>query len=259
MKEFKIRASACGKIMGNAKNDLTENQTAKINELTDRKNGNGKPLTLNMESELSSLIAKRDMPPHLCLPDTCTSYLQEWLKERLYKRKKEVSTKYMEKGLVMEDNSLDFIADYLGLGLLIKNEKHYSNDHFQGTPDVVLSDTVIDVKNSWDCFTFPLFENEVPDKDYYWQGQVYMALTGKEKYKLIYTLMDTPEHLIEKEFKWNNFYQLDYDEFRGKYLYGDTPTDLRIKIFEFKRNDEDIEKIKSRVIGCRDYLKTIKS
>lgn len=211
MKDFKIRASACGKIMGIK--------------------GLGK---------------------------TGESYLQEWLKEKLYKRKKEVSTKYMEKGLVMEDNSLDFVADYLGLGLLIKNDQHYSNDFFQGTPDVVLSDTVIDVKNSWDCFTFPLFETDIPNSDYYWQGQVYMALTDSGKYKLIYTLMDTPEHLIEKEFKWNNFYDLDYEEFREKYLYSDVPDNLRIKIFEFERNDQDIEKIKTRVIECREYLKTIK-
>lgn len=257
MKDFKIRGSACGKIMGAAKNELTENQSLKFNELSDRNKGIGKPLTDNMKKELDGLIQKLNTPAHLCLPDTCTTYLQEWVKESLYKRRKEVSTKYMEKGLVVEDNALDFIADYLDLGLLIKNDKHHQNEFAQGTPDAILKDTVIDAKACWDCFTFPLFESEIPDKDYYWQGQIYMWLTDRQKYKLVYALMDTPEYLIEKEFKFNNFYEKDWEEFRAKYIYSDIPDDLRIKIFEFERNYSDIERIKNRVIECRAYIKTL--
>lgn len=259
MKEFKIRGSACGKIMGSAKNELTENQKTKLEELIERKNGNGKALTPSMETDLAALIAKRDTPAHLCLPDTCTTYLQEWVKENLYDHYKGISTKYTEKGLVMEDNALDFIADYLDLGLLIKNDQYYQNEFAQGTPDAILKDVVIDAKVCWDCFTFPLFEKDIPDKDYYWQGQVYMWLTDREKYKLVYTLMDTPEYLIEKEFRFNNFYQQDYDEFREKYLYGNAPDDLRIKIFEFERNNYDIDRIKKRVIECREYIKTVQA
>ena len=54
------------------------------------------------------------------LSKTTKSYLQEWVKEQIYKRKKTISSKYLEKGLIMEDNSLDYIAENLGYGMLKK-------------------------------------------------------------------------------------------------------------------------------------------
>ena len=83
MKQFKIRASACGQIMTNPKNK-------------------------------DNIISQ-----------TTQTYIDIWLKEQIYNRRKKISTKHMQKGLIVEDNSLDFIAEQLGYGLLIKNEKHY--------------------------------------------------------------------------------------------------------------------------------------
>jgi len=113
------------------------------------------------------------------LGKTGESYLQQWTKEQLYGRRKFMTNKYVEKGLIMEDASLDYIAEHLGYGMLVKNEDYFENEYFTGTPDVILNNHLIDVKNSYDCFTFPLFFNGVPNKDYYWQAQVYMALCDK--------------------------------------------------------------------------------
>lgn len=214
MKEFKIRASACGEIMGIK--------------------GLGK---------------------------TGETYLQTWLKEQLFNRRKEFSNKYTQKGLIMEDNSIDMVADYLDLGMLMKNEQYFENDFFTGTPDVILKDFIIDVKNSWDCFTFPFFDKEVPNKGYYWQAQVYMDLVGRDSYKLIYVLSDTPENIIEKTaYYWckdNGYEELDldiYDKFLAKMTYPDIPIEKKIKVFDIQRNDADIEKIKERVKECRTYI-----
>lgn len=231
MKEFKIRGSACGQIMTNPR-------------------------------------AKKDIEAGL-LSKTAKTYCETWLKEQLYNRKKEFTNKYVQKGLITEDESLDFVADFLDYGMLIKNEKYFEDDFMTGTPDAILKDVVIDVKNSWDNFTFPLFETEIPNKDYYWQAQCYMYLTGKSDYKLIYVLSDTPIHLIEKEaYYWcqnNGYEELDIDihkEFINKMTYNDIDDNLKIKIFDIKRNDVDIEKIKERVWQCRSYIskliKTIK-
>jgi len=219
MKEFKIRCSAIGQVMNNPR-------------------------------------AKKDVEAGL-LSATSKTYCREWVKEQIYKRRKNFTNKYTEKGLVVEDNSLDFIAEQLGYGLLVKNEDYFEDDFLTGTPDVILNDHLIDVKNSWDCFTFPLFMDNIPSKDYYWQAQGYMALTGLSSYKLIYTLMDTPEYLIEKEFKYNNFYDKDFEDFVKDYLYSDIDPKQRIKVFEIQRNDEDINAIKERVKQCRNYIKTL--
>jgi len=223
MKEFKIRGSACGQIMTNPR-------------------------------------AKKDIEAGI-LSKTTKTYCETWLKEQLYNRKKEFSNKYTEKGIITEDNSIDFVSEQLGIGLLMKNEKHLDNHIMTGTPDVILKDLIIDVKNSWDNFTFPLFETEIPNKDYYWQAQCYLYLTGKSDYKLIYILSDTPTHLIEKEaYYWckNNGYEelnLDvYKQFIRKMTYSDIDDKLKIKIFDIKRNDEDIAKIELRVLECREYI-----
>lgn len=215
MKEFKIRCSAIGKIMTNAR---SKNET---------------------------------------LSETTKTYCQEWLKEQIYERRKEFSNKYIEKGNIMEGNSLDYIAEHLGYGMLLKNEEYFSNDFLTGTPDVILNDHLIDVKNAWDCFTFPLFADEIPNKDYYYQAQGYMALTGKDKYKLIYVLMNTPEHLIEKEFKFNNPFFYEYNEIKEKFIYDKIAAKYRIKVFEIERNQDDINAIYERVKECRNYINSL--
>ncbi len=172
------------------------------------------------------------------LSKTAQSYAQEWLKEQIYGCRKEITSKYFDKGNQMEDASIDYIADYLGYGFLTKNEEHFENDFLTGTPDVILNNEIIDLKNSWDCFTFPLFFDAIPNKDYMYQLQGYMALTGRKKACLVYTLMNTPKDI--------NFGKEDnYDDVDAKY---------RIKVFEVKRDDEIIEQIKVRVEEINQYI-----
>lgn len=195
------------------------------------------------------------------LGKTGENYVFNWLKERIYGRRKDIKSKYLDKGNICEDNSLDFIAEKLGYGMLAKNERNFENDYFTGTPDVILNDHLIDVKNSWDCFTFPLFDNDV-NPAYYAQGQVYMNLTGLKRYKLIYVLSDTPQHLIEKEAFWyckdNGYEELDDDihnKFVEKMTYNKIDDSLKIKVFEFDYDEAYIEKLTGRVNECRDIIK----
>ena len=198
------------------------------------------------------------------LSQTTKSYLEQLCKEIIYNTKYTFSSKYTDKGNIVEDNSIDFIAEQLEYGMLIKNEQYYSNDFICGTPDIITNDEVIDVKNSWDCFTFPLFSDEVPNKDYYYQLQCYMALTGLKKAKLIYVLSDTPISIIEKEAYWycknNGYDELDmdiYKEFEQRMTYKDVSPDAKIKVFDIEHNDDVIAEIYERVNLCRDYVKEL--
>ena len=107
------------------------------------------------------------------LGQTSKTYCENWLKEQLYDRKISFSNKYTSKGLIVEQESLDYIAEHLNYGLLVKNEQYFENDFLTGTPDVILKDHLIDVKSSWSFDTFPLFESNI-DKGYYYQAQGYM-------------------------------------------------------------------------------------
>ena len=96
--------------------------------------------TEKQTQRINDLIYKRDNPE---LSETVKSYCEDWLKSQLYNRKLEFTSKYTEKGLIVEDNSIDFISEKLGLGLLFKNEKYYENDYLTGTDDIEIPDLVI--------------------------------------------------------------------------------------------------------------------
>ena len=105
-----------------------------------------------------------------------------------------------------------------------------------GTPDIITEDSIRDVKNSWDYSTFPLFENKLPNDDYWWQLQVYMILTGKHEGSVDYMLMNTP-----------NDDSLNYNHL-GK--------GLRVKSFAVDRMSVDSD-IEARVKLCREYIETL--
>lgn len=201
------------------------------------------------------------------LSKTAQGYCKDWLKGQIFKRQRHISTKYTEKGNIMEDNSIDFIAKMLGYGMLIKNEEHFSNDFMKGTPDILPGNTdiVIDAKNSWSHDTFPLFESKATTLDYYWQLQGYMHLTGRKKGVLAYVLSDTPDHLIEREAKWycikNGYEAMDNDifnEFYDRMNYSDIEDKYKIKVFESDYHPESIQAIEDRVWECRNYISKLK-
>ena len=146
------------------------------------------------------------------LSETTKSYCKLWLKEQLYGRKKEFSSKYTAKGNEVESDSIQFVGRMLNLGIVFKNDEYFEDEYKCGTPDLLpmdQSNLIVDTKNSWDWSTFPLFEPKLPESDYDWQGQGYMDLAKRFEYKVVYCLSDTPEYLIEAEARrycFNNGY-----------------------------------------------------
>ena len=187
------------------------------------------------------------------LSQTTKSHLQEWLKSEIYGIRKQIKSKYLDKGNAVEDSAIDYAAAELGWLFAIKNEEFFEDEYFCGTPDVMLEDTIVDIKSSWDCFTFPLFDDDIdkkialdlkvniPNSDYFYQLQVYMHLTGKRKATLCYVLMNTPEHLSYEE-------PQDYSEVESKY---------RIKTFDIEYDIEVIDKLIERVKISREYIKSL--
>ena len=172
------------------------------------------------------------------LSKTTISFLNDWMKEQIYGYSKNISTKQIEKGIEYEDAAIEAVIDWCDLPFVVKNDVRYTDDFFTGEPDLITNDTVIDIKNSWSWETFPLFENEIPTDGYEYQVQVYMHLTGKQKAKVIYVLLTTPE-------SYNNP-EMQYDHVDPKFRY---------KVFYFVYDPEIIEKLKQKVIDCRTYIK----
>jgi len=195
------------------------------------------------------------------LSETTKTFLMEVFIQQKYGRKKDISNKYIEKGLLVENDAIKLYSRYK-FNEYQKNEELFKNDFLLGTPDIV-SDDIIDIKSSWDIFTFFSNLNKDVDSAYYWQLQAYLALTGKESAKLAYCLVNTPETLVNDE-KRKLMYKMNVatDE-NPEYLQACDEIDLnmnfddipnRVIEFEVKRNDEDIEKMYSKIKKARIYL-----
>jgi hypothetical protein len=176
------------------------------------------------------------------LSQTTKSYLEEWVKEQIYGIKKQINSKYLQKGLALEDQAIEFYSVAMDKDFMIKNLDKFEDDFFTGTPDCMHEGIVYDFKTSWDCFTFPLFDQE-PDMGYYYQLQVYMHLTGLRKAKLVYTLQDTPDYLTHEE----------------PVSYAHVDNSYRVKEFEIEYDPMVIETAKARIQECRDYVKELLS
>jgi len=270
LKKFKIRCSAIGQIMTNSSGktksekilamtaDISDRQT-KHDAIKDglKSKSNAAEKIEALKSELEVLNALPDEPE---LSQTAKTYCENWIKEQLYERRKEISSKHTEKGNQTEDPAIDYCAAVLGWGLIGKNQERKSNEYMEGECDVDLPDRITDIKNSFDCFTFPLFESEIPDKGYEWQVRGYMNLWGKNFASVVFTLMDMPPDMIAKEVRWRlgeEYTKEQYEAFVSQFIYSNLPDNLRIKQFHFEHDQSKVEQINRRVIQCRQYIQTL--
>ena len=112
------------------------------------------------------------------LSKTAKTYIHELILREKYGINKEFSSRYTDKGNQVEDIAIAMANEVLDVGFIYKNDENFQNDWITGTPDVITDEVLLDVKCSWDATTFPFFETEIPTKDYFYQLQGYMWLTG---------------------------------------------------------------------------------
>ena len=198
------------------------------------------------------------------LSKTCKSYLQELAIEEMYGIKKEFSSRYTDKGIEVERTSIDLIQDNCDFGFMYKNEEHFENDFLTGTPDVNTDNILLDVKSSYDATTFPWFEEEIPNKDYYYQLQGYMALCNKRKSVLAYCLVNTPYQIVEDEVRrahWKEHLIDESEELRAdveaRHNFDHIPPEKRIKTFEVRYDKDVVKAIYERIKECRKYYETL--
>ena len=198
------------------------------------------------------------------LSQTAKTYIEEQVIQDKYGIKKQFYSRYTDKGILVEDDAIKLVSDILDLGFTWKNEEHFTNDFLTGTPDVNTDAILLDVKSSWDATTFPFFATEIPTKDYYYQLQGYLELTGKTRALLCYCLVNTPEEMVEDEVRrahWNaNLLEESIDlrdEVQRRHNFDHIPDNRRVKVFEVEKDEQVIEAIKERVELCREYYNTL--
>jgi len=195
------------------------------------------------------------------LSQTTKSYIKELVLEHKYGIRKEINSRYLDKGNMVENESIELTERVLDLDIIVKNESYFENDFICGTPDIIMGDTIIDVKSSWSAHTFPFFlDEELPNKDYYYQVQGYLALTGATKGMVVYCLINTPEEIVLDEIRRTSWSRHELDvteeteaEVRQQHEFNHIPEVNRVKAYYIDRDDEVIQSIYARVEECRTY------
>ncbi len=208
------------------------------------------------------------------------------------KRDRQISNKFTEKGIIVEEKSITLYSEVKNT-LFLKNQKYYKNKFIHGTPDNVQK-KVRDMKNSWSLDSFPMYETIIGNKDYEWQLQGYMELTGIKEAELVYALVDTPNKIIVDELRRLDWKQGIYDingnvkedriplvvetvtnmiytehrldEFCQESMsiekkwftdFFEIPKELRIKVFELEYSKESIEALYEQIRLCRERLNSL--
>jgi hypothetical protein len=198
------------------------------------------------------------------LSQTAKTYIEEEVLRAKYGVIKTFSSRYTDKGNLVEDEAIEMASNALELGFLYKNHEHFENDFLTGTPDVNTGDILLDVKSSWDATTFPFFATEIPTKDYFFQLQGYLELTGKTDALLVYCLVNTPADMIEDEIRRAHWAarlidesQELRDEVLKRHSFDHIPDNRRVKVFKVEKDEQVIAEIKERVELCREYFNTL--
>ena len=201
------------------------------------------------------------------LSKTAQKHLIEVYIAEKYGRKRDIQTKQMKKGIEAEQDSIDLLSMYLKLPFS-KNEERFKNDFITGLPDIINGDTIIDIKSSYDLWTFL---GNIPDKLdnlYYWQMQSYMWLTSTRSATIAYCLVNTPENIIEQE-KYYLLKKMDViseesPEFIKEAMklefnmtFDDISINERILTFNVSRSEDDILRIENKVLKARTFLQEL--
>lgn len=115
----------------------------------------------------------------------------------------DVSSKQMEKGILVEQDSIDLLNAVRGL-MLSKNTERRSNGLITGECDLYDPDRQCghDVKSAWSLQTFPLCLEDITSATrslYEWQMRGYMWLWDCPRWEVNYCMVDTPDNLIGYE------------------------------------------------------------
>lgn len=170
------------------------------------------------------------------------TYLRELAKQELFGVDFEVSSKEMEKGIEVEQDSIDLFNKVRGLSLE-KNTERRTNEWVTGECDLYDASTKIgyDMKSSWSIKTFPGWQADCEDSIYAWQMAAYMWLWDADSWEVVWALVDTPERLIGYE-------PLNI------HLVSHLPPEMRITGWKIERDLDKEKLMQDRVEAAREYL-----
>jgi hypothetical protein len=160
-------------------------------------------------------------------------------KQFVYGYDEQFSSKYTEKGILVEDRSIELLNS-VTFSSHKKNTERKTNEWLTGEADIV-ADKIIDIKSSWSLATFPAVAADGENKAYEWQLRAYMMLWDLEQAEIAYCLVSTPDHLVGFEDKALHY--VDH-----------IAPELRVTLIKYQRDKALEDKIKFKIDEARKYF-----
>jgi hypothetical protein len=173
------------------------------------------------------------------------TYLKNLAKEFVYDFKTEFTSKYTDKGLIVEDEARDLYNRVMGTNYE-KNFERKENAWLSGECDIDTGDKIVDIKASWSLNTFPGFSEDGIDSGYEWQGRAYMMLWNRPAFENAFCLVSTPEGLLKEGEEV--LHSVDH-----------LSEAMRVTIVRYERELELEDKIKSKVDAANVYYEKMVS
>lgn len=168
------------------------------------------------------------------------TYVEDLASEFVYGYTKLISSKEMDKGIIVENASIALLNDVMFTSY-VKNTERKTNDWLTGECDIFTGSKIIDIKSSWSLPTFPATVRAGRDKDYEWQLRGYMMLWDCDESEIAYCMVTTPDELIR--FEPTEIHYVDHID----------PA-LRVTRVPYQRDRALEEKIKQKVEAARAYF-----
>lgn len=191
-------------------------------------------------SSIGKLMA---YPDRDTLADSALTHVYELASQILLNWKPALNTFEIEKGRVVEDQTIALYNQVSG-NFYVKNTERKTSDLFTGECDINEEDEdlILDIKSSYSKKTFPLIIREGDKKLYEWQLDTYMYLWDRNHAGLVFGLVDTPDHLIKKQ------------EPEDWHIVGHIPPELRITTIFKERDAKREQQLINKTRVAQDVL-----
>jgi hypothetical protein len=178
------------------------------------------------------------------LPVGAKTYIKDLAKQDFYNYKTVIVSKYLDKGILCEDESIELLNSVLFTSYK-KNSDRKASGFITGECDIFHNGVIRDVKTCWSLETFPAFiedaEAGIKKSGYDWQVRAYMHLWDANEAYIDYILIDTPSHLLTQ---WD---AIDIHEVSH------IPPEKRVTSVKVERDMELEEQMLDRVEMCKEF------
>lgn len=174
------------------------------------------------------------------------TYLKSIARELIYGFKQEIDVKFMRKGNMCENDSIDLL-NRVYFKNYQKNTQRVETELLTGECDILVPKQYVrDTKTSWSLATFPCVQEDARDKDYEYQLRAYMHLYDVPVAYLDFCMVTTPEEL--RSYEQTELHEVDHIDPR-----------LRVTTVMYERDMEIEERMLEKCRAAQLYIEEIKA